>query len=62
LRPSNWVEIVNAPETEAELEDLRKMLRRNQPTGDPEWQAGVAPYLGLTLRGKGRPRKMDPTP
>jgi len=62
LRPSNWVEIVNTPETEAELEDLRKMLRRNQPIGDPLWQAAVAPYLGLTMRGKGRPKKMDPTP
>lgn len=62
LRPSNWVEIVNTPDTEAELEDLRRLIRRSQPIGDPEWQAAVAPYLGLTLRSKGRPRKMDPTP
>ena len=62
LRPSNWVEIVNTPETQAELEALRKLIRRNQPIGDPDWQAAVAPYLGLTFRGKGRPRKMDPTP
>jgi putative transposase len=62
LRPVNWVEIVNSPENEAELEDLRRLLRRNQPIGDPAWQEAVAPYLGLTMRGKGRPRKMDPTP
>lgn len=62
LRPSNWIEMVNTPETQAELEDLRRLLRRNQPIGDPEWQDAVAPYLGLTLRGKGRPKKMDPTP
>lgn len=62
LRPSNWVEIVNSPETEAELQGLRHLLRHNHPIGDADWQAAVAPYLGLTLRGKGRPKKMDPTP
>ncbi len=61
-RPSNWIEVVNAPETEAELEDLRRLLRRNHPIGDADWQAAVAPYLGLTFREKGRPRKLDPTP
>lgn len=61
-RPSNWVEIVNTPDNEAELADLRRLLRRNRPVGDPAWQAAVAPFVGLTMREKGRPRKMDPTP
>jgi hypothetical protein len=63
LRPDNWIEIVNAPDSEAEVNDLRRLLRLNQPVGDADWQIAVAPYLGLTLRKRGRPmKKMDPTP
>lgn len=57
LRPADWIDQVNAPETEAELADLRRTLRRNQPVGDPQWQAAVAPFAGLSMRGVGRPRK-----
>ena len=57
LQPDNWIEIVNTPETEAELADLRRMLRCNQPIGDREWQEAVAPYVGLTMRKRGRPKK-----
>lgn len=56
-RPVNWVEIVNTPDNDAELDDLRRMLRRNHPIGSPAWQAAVAPFAGLSLRGKGRPAK-----
>lgn len=62
LRPTNWVQIVNSPENEAELEALRQNLRRNQPIGDPEWQRAVAPFVGLSMRPIGRPRKRSPTP
>jgi putative transposase len=57
MRPDDWIEVVNAPETEAELADLRRMIRCNQPIGDPAWQEAVAPYVGLTMRGRGRPKK-----
>ena len=57
LRPENWIEFVNSPENEAELESLRVTLRRNQPIGDPEWQKAVAPFIGLSMRPIGRPRK-----
>lgn len=57
LQPDNWVEIVNTPETEAELADLQRMVRCNQPIGDPEWQKAVAPFAGLTMRKRGRPKK-----
>jgi putative transposase len=56
-QPDNWVEIVNTPENEAELADLRRTIRLNQPIGDPEWQEIVAPYMGLTMRKRGRPPK-----
>jgi putative transposase len=56
-RPSNWRELVNLPETEAEFDDLRRMIRRNQPIGSPAWQEAVAPFIGQTMKGKGRPKK-----
>lgn len=61
LRPVNWIEIVNRPENEAELEALRKTIRRNQPIGDAQWQKAVAPFIGLSMRPIGRPKK-DPRP
>jgi putative transposase len=54
-RPENWVEIVNRPQNEAELEDLRRLLRKNLPIGDDEWRAAVAPFVGVSLRKPGRP-------
>ncbi len=60
----DWVEQVNAPQTEAELEAVRRSVARNRPYGAPSWQADVAPRLGLahTLRPPGRPRKAAPPP
>jgi len=57
-RPSNWVELVNQPQTEAELEALRKCVTRGRPFGDKLWQTTTAERLGLgfTLRPRGRPR------
>jgi hypothetical protein len=53
------VEHVNAPQTEAELEALRRAIHRNSPYGNPQWQQSIAKRLGLgaTLRPRGRPRK-----
>ena len=36
-RPTNWLEIVNQPQTEAEVESLRETLRR----GRPFWSFGL---------------------
>jgi putative transposase len=55
--PSNWIELVNTPQTDAELADIRKCVQRDQPIGDPDWVKAVAPLLGLTLRPRGRPKK-----
>jgi putative transposase len=59
LRPADWVQIVNQPQTEAELEVLRCCVNRGRPFGDPAWVAGTAKQMGLewTLRPRGRPRK-----
>jgi len=61
-QPQNWIELVNTPQTEAELADLRKCLNRNQPIGDPDWAKAVAPFVGMTLKPIGRPKKRSPAP
>ena len=59
-RPRAWVEYVNAPQTDAELESLRRAVRRSSPFGNLDWQQTIAKRLGLesTLRPRGRPRKL----
>ena len=58
-RPPGWVERVNRPESEGELDALRLHLKRGRPCGDADWQKTVIRQYGLesTLRPPGRPRK-----
>lgn len=58
-RPANWLSLVNEPQTEAELEALRRCVRRGRPFGSPTWVSQTADRLGLayTLRKRGRRRK-----
>lgn len=58
-RPRHWVQRVNTPQTEAELQSLRRAIHRNSPFGNAPWQQSIANRLGLgaTLRPRGRPRK-----
>jgi putative transposase len=58
-RPSTWLQHVNEPQTEAEVERLRECLRRGQPFGSLSWMTQTAAQLGLqaSLRPLGRPRK-----
>lgn len=57
--PSRWVDWVNEPQTEVELEALRRCVTRGQPFGSEVWARHTARRLGLeaTLRARGRPRK-----
>ena len=59
-RPSKWVQYVNEPASEAELEALRRSCRRGSPYGSPDWVKKTAKRLGLesTLRTPGRPKKI----
>ena len=61
-QPRNWVERVNQPQTEAELESLRRCVARGQPFGSSGWIEQTAKRLGLesTLRMRGRPKKSEP--
>ncbi len=60
---ADWVARVNEPQTEGELEALRRCVQRGQPYGEEGWSKRVARRLGLesTLRPRGRPRK-QPAP
>jgi putative transposase len=57
--PSRWRQLVNRPQTEAELQALRRCVQRGQPFGSDAWVRRTAQALGLesTLRSRGRPRK-----
>ena len=59
LRPPDWVNLVNQPQTEAELEAIRKAVQKGRPLGNEDWQNEIAAQLGLgsTLHPRGRPRK-----
>jgi putative transposase len=59
--PRNWIEHVNVPQTEAELQALQRSIDRGAPFGDERWQRRVANRLGLeaSLRPRGRPRKAE---
>jgi len=55
----NWVDFVNAPQTDAELAAIRQSTIRGRPYGGNAWQTKVIRQLGLehTIRPRGRPRK-----
>ena len=60
--PKGWCKLVNEPQTEAELEAIRRCVARGQPYGGEQWVRRTAEQLGLesTLRAPHRPRKGQP--
>jgi putative transposase len=50
---------VNQPQSEREVEAVRRCVVRGQPFGSEVWQKQTARRLGLayTLRPRGRPKK-----
>ncbi len=61
-RPRSWVQYVNQPQSEAELDSLRRSVQRGLPYGGDAWVRSTAKRLGLehTLRNRGRPKKGSP--
>jgi putative transposase len=57
--PRNWLALVNRPQTEREVDALRRSIHRGTPFGTDHWTKLTATRLGLqsTLRPRGRPRK-----
>jgi putative transposase len=60
-RPPTWADDVNLPQSDAEMEALRKCVKRGQPFGDNAWVTRTAKHLELepSLRPRGRPRKHE---
>ena len=46
-RAADWVEWVNAVQSEAEIEALRRCVNRGTPYGTETWQTQIAAMLGL---------------
>ena len=60
-RKGNWVDHVNAPQTESELRAVRRSVQRGSPFGDECWSQRAVRRLGLesTVRPQGRPKKVQ---
>ena len=58
-RPADWLQWVNHPQSDVELDALRTSIKRGRPFGVDTWQRDTARQLGLerSLRAAGRPRK-----
>jgi putative transposase len=58
-RKANWVEYVNAPQSEAEIAAVRHSVQRGSPFGDESWSEKTVRRLQLesTIRPQGRPKK-----
>jgi putative transposase len=52
------VKLVHRPQTEAEVEAIRRCIQRGSPFGNDGWTHRTAKSLGLesTLRPRGRPK------
>jgi len=57
--PRSWRALVNEPQTEGEVEAIRRSVSRSRPYGMQHWVKATAKQLGLesTLRSRGRPKK-----
>jgi len=60
-RRPGWIEHVNTPQHESEVEAIRRSIQRGNPYGDESWSDRAVRKLGLetTLRPRGRPRKSN---
>lgn len=60
-QPRNWVELVNQPMTQREIERIKASIVRNRPFGSEKWVERTARRLDLehTLHPEGRPTKRE---
>lgn len=56
-RPSNWLSILNTPQSDAERAAVKEHIERSRPMGQERWVRATAAALGLghTLNPRGRP-------
>ena len=57
--PGDWLRWVQEPQTEGELDAIRRSVVRGRPFGGDRWARRTAKRFGLesTFRPQGRPRK-----
>jgi putative transposase len=62
-RPQPWLNWVNEPMTDMEIQRIRRSVNRNAPFGSEAWTVITAELLGLdaSLRPIGRPQKLVET-
>jgi putative transposase len=55
-RPGNWIELVNRPQTDRELDAIRTARKRGRPLGSDPWVRSLTARYDLqsTLRDRGR--------
>ncbi len=60
-RATNWLDFVNEPQNETEVEAIRQSIARGCPLGDESWSRRIVTKLKLesTLRPRGRPKKTE---
>jgi putative transposase len=58
-RPANWVQLVNKPQSQAEVDAISRCVNRGRPFGAESWTVRIAAKLGIesSLQPRGRPRK-----
>jgi putative transposase len=58
-RPRNWIDLVNRPLGEHEMEQVKISMERDRPLGGAGWVDQTIHRLGLehTIRPEGRPKK-----
>ena len=49
--PTDWLQLVNQPQTEVEAAALRCCINRGRPFGDPNWVTDAAKRLGVRMHG-----------
>ena len=53
--PDDWIELVNRPSTNTELQALREAIDKGTPYGEADWCASTARIVGF--RPRGRPKR-----
>jgi putative transposase len=57
--PADWIDLVNPPQTEAEVRAIRRATDRERGFGDASWQRVMSARAGQKRVRMGRPPRMD---
>lgn len=56
--PTDWVEVVNLPQTQSEVDAIRRATESQSSYGHASWQGEINQWIGRTLKRKGRPSRV----